>query len=118
MTAYALAHFRDSRPHVDLIAYVERIQATLDPYAGRFLVHGGAPDVVEGEWRGSVVMIEFPGRAEAEAWYASPAYQEILPLRTDHVVGDIVIVDGVGPNYDPAQKAAVFREALAAEAAA
>jgi uncharacterized protein (DUF1330 family) len=114
VTAYAIAHLRVPRPHADLIPYVERIQSTLDPYGGRFLVHGGHKELVEGAWPGDVVLIEFPDAATARAWYASPGYQEILPLRTAHAVGDIVIVEGVGAGYDPAGKADVFRAALAA----
>ena len=112
MPAYGLAHFRDSAPHPELITYVERIQGTLDPYGGRFLVHGGAMDVVEGSWAGNVVLIEFPDVDTAHAWYASPAYQELIPLRTRHIEGDIVLVRGVPDDYDPAAKAAVFRAAL------
>jgi hypothetical protein len=33
---------------------------------------------VEGDWDGDVVIIGFPDRDAAEAWYHSPAYQEIL----------------------------------------
>jgi uncharacterized protein (DUF1330 family) len=115
MTAYALAHLRVPRPHADLIPYVERIQGTLDAHGGRFLVHGGAKDVLEGAWPGDVVLIEFPDAAAARAWYASPGYQQILPLRTAHLVGDVVIVEGVPAGYDPAGKADDFRAALAAD---
>jgi uncharacterized protein (DUF1330 family) len=113
MTAYVLAHLRVPRPHADFIPYVERIQATLDAYGGRFLVHGGRKDVVEGAWPGDVVLLEFRDAATARAWYTSPGYQEILPLRTAHMVGDVVLVDGVAPGYDPVDKADDFRAALA-----
>ncbi|MFF9125265.1 DUF1330 domain-containing protein [Streptomyces sp. NPDC014889] len=48
--------------------------------------------------------------AEARSWYASAAYQEILRLRTDHVDGDVVLVEGVGPGYDPRERAAKLRQ--------
>lgn len=115
MSAYALARLGDAMPHADLIDYVERIQSTLDPYGGRFLVHGGKPEAVEGSWGGSVVLIEFPDRTAARDWYESPAYQELVPLRTRHMAGDIVLVDGVAPDYDPAARADAFRRALSQE---
>ena len=59
---------------------LERIDSTLEPYSGRFLIYGGEMEVFEGAWPGAVVMIEFPGMTEAKSWYRSPAYQEILPL--------------------------------------
>ena len=109
MTAYAIAHLRTPQINDDVLEYIERIQATLDPHGGRFLVHGAEVDVKEGPWPGTIVIIGFPDLAAAQSWYASPAYQEILPLRTDHIEGSAVIVDGVAPDYDPAHTAARLR---------
>ncbi|GAA2354856.1 DUF1330 domain-containing protein [Streptomyces cuspidosporus] len=109
--AFGLAHLRSRSPHPDIIEYLERIQATLDPYGGRFVIHTAELEVVEGSWPGSVVLIEFPGPAEARAWYESPAYQEILRLRTDHIEGDLILVEGVGPGYDPTERARKLRAA-------
>lgn len=109
MSAYGFAHLRSRRHHADIIEYLERIQATLDPFAGRFLIHGPPAQVVEGTWPGSVVLIEFPGLAEARAWYDSPAYRDILPLRTEHIEGDVLLIEGVGPDYDPAERADKLR---------
>ncbi|MFF4323190.1 DUF1330 domain-containing protein [Streptomyces sp. NPDC001568] len=90
--------------------YLERIRATLDPFAGHFVIHGPPAEVVEGTWPGSMVLIEFPGLPEARAWYDSPAYQAILRLRADHIEGDLLI-EGVGPTYDPAERARKLRAA-------
>jgi uncharacterized protein (DUF1330 family) len=110
MTAYVIAHLRDPEElHPEVLEYMERIQATMDPFSGRFIVHGGAVDVREGRWPGNVVMLEFPSVENARDWYESAAYQEILPLRADHLEGEVIIVEGVGPGYDPATKAAALR---------
>ncbi|MFI5958704.1 DUF1330 domain-containing protein [Cryptosporangium sp. NPDC051539] len=111
MAAYALAHLYELSSHPDVFEYLERIQSTMDPFGGRFIVHGTVPEVAEGEWPGTVVIIEFPGVDEARGWYLSPAYQEILPLRTDHIPGVAILVDGVGPGYDAKLTAARMREA-------
>ncbi|MFJ7325500.1 DUF1330 domain-containing protein [Streptomyces cyaneofuscatus] len=113
MTAYALAHLRptDGPVHDEVLSYIERIQATMEPYGGRFLVHGAEVEVVEGEWPGALVVIAFPGTEEIRAWYASAAYQEILPLRTRHIDGDVIIVPGVGPEYDASATATAMRAA-------
>jgi uncharacterized protein (DUF1330 family) len=112
MTAYGLAHLRP--PAVlpeEVFQYLERIQATLDPYGGKFLVHGAPVQVVEGDWPGSLVLIEFPSFAVAREWYDSPAYREILPLRADHIPGDLILVEGCGPDHDSAALAAALRAA-------
>jgi uncharacterized protein (DUF1330 family) len=109
MPAYALAHLRPSDLHPEVLEYMEKIQATLDPFDGRFLVHGGAVDVREGTWPGHVVIIEFPSQSHARSWYESAAYQKILPLRTRHITSDVVLVEGVEPNHDSAKMATELR---------
>jgi uncharacterized protein (DUF1330 family) len=115
MTAYALAHLHDPNLHPQVIDYIDQIQATLDPFGGRFLVHGPTVEVREGEWPGTIVIIEFPTIEQGRAWYESPAYQRILPWRTDHIHGTAILFEGVAPDYDPRATAAAFR-AQAAEA--
>ncbi|WP_194815118.1 DUF1330 domain-containing protein [Nocardia sp. XZ_19_385] len=112
MPAYGFAHLHTRRPHVDILEYLERVQATLDPFGGRFLVHGPPLEVLEGDWPGTMVLLEFPDVERARAWYHSPAYQEILRLRADHIDGNLVLVEGVGPDYDPRKRAAQLRAEL------
>ena len=107
--AYAIAHLRTPQINDDVLEYIERIQSTLDPFGGRFLVHGADVDVREGPWPGTVVVIEFPDTDAAAAWYESPDYQAILPLRTRHIDGSAIIVRGVDAGYDPANTAASLR---------
>ncbi|WP_432056757.1 DUF1330 domain-containing protein [Streptomyces sp. bgisy022] len=109
MPAYVIARLREAAPHPEIAEYIERIPATFEPYGGRFLVHGTAHEVKEGAWPGHVVMIGFPGPAEARAWWDSPAYREIAPLRARHIDGDIILVEGVPDDYDPATTARALR---------
>lgn len=99
MPAYAIAHLQDLRFSPDIVAYLQAIDATLAPYDGQFLVHGSSVEALEGPFSGSVVIVAFPDRAQAGAWYASPAYQAILPLRTRNARGWVVLVDGVGEEH-------------------
>ena len=68
------SHSRGAR-NADIVKYLEEIDATLRPFGGRFAIHGGDVEVLEGEWPGHVVLIEFPDRDSARAWYRSPTYQ-------------------------------------------
>ncbi|AUY47821.1 DUF1330 domain-containing protein [Streptomyces sp. CB01881] len=99
MTAYALAHVHSVEFGPDIVEYLERIDATLEPFGGRFLVHGGEVEVLEGSWGPDLIVIEFPDREAVRAWYDSPAYQEILALRTRHMVADAIIAQGVPAGY-------------------
>lgn len=68
---------------------------TLAPFGARFVIRGGRRTVVEGDWpHRRMAAIEFPARAEAEAWCASPAYQAAIGLRLGRSNGSLVIVDG------------------------
>jgi len=82
-----------------IVEYLRRIDATLRPYGGRFLVHGGPLEVLEGSWPGTAIIIEFPDVDSARDWYRSAAYQEILRLRTDHSESDIILIEGVGIDH-------------------
>lgn len=97
--AYALAYLRDVHFGEDIVEYLQRIDATLAPYGGRFLVHGGEVTGIEGDWDGDVVIISFPDRAAASAWYESAEYRAILPLRTANSRSMAAIVDGVPTGY-------------------
>lgn len=99
MTAYAVAHLRSVDFNEEIAEYLTEIDETLRAYDGRFLVHGTDPQVLEGEWPGHLVLIEFPDLERARAWYESPAYQAILPLRTENSVGAAILVEGTAPGY-------------------
>lgn len=115
MPAYVIAHLQEAAPVPEIAEYIERITATFEPYGGRFLVHAAQQEVKEGSWPGFVVVIGFPGITEARAWWDSPAYQEIAPLRSRHIKGDIILVEGVPENYDATATAKAMRETLPAE---
>ncbi|NUU26122.1 MAG: DUF1330 domain-containing protein [Streptomycetaceae bacterium] len=111
MPAYVIAHLQDAAPHPDIAEYIERLPGTLEPYGGSYLVHMAQHQVLEGSWPGAVVMLGFPGIAEARAWWDSPAYREIAPLRARHIEGDLILVEGVPPGYEPTAAVEAIRAA-------
>src|SRR5262249_18652945 len=66
-----------------------------------------------GAWPGSVVLMEFPDMQTAKQWYRSREYQEILHLRTDNVVSDVILVGQVAPDFTSARLARQLRAAAA-----
>jgi uncharacterized protein (DUF1330 family) len=99
MAAYALAHMHSVEFGPQIIEYLEKIDATLDLFGGRFLVHGNPIELIEGSWDGNLIIIEFPDLEHVRAWYNSPEYQAILRLRTDNSVSDTLMVGGVPDSY-------------------
>jgi hypothetical protein len=47
MTSYAVGILRDVRLGPPIVEYLERIDATLAPYDGHFIVYGGEAEVLE-----------------------------------------------------------------------
>ena len=109
MPAYAIAHLRSIDLNEEILVYLRKIDASLEPFEGRFLVHGVVPEVIEAPFPGAIVVIEFPDLEHAGAWYESDAYQEILPLRTRNSDSVAILVEGTPPGY----KARSFAEKLA-----
>lgn len=99
MSAYAIAHLRTVDFNDEITEYLTRIDATLEPFSGRFLIHGKQPEVIEEPFPGMLVAIEFPDLEAAHAWYESEAYQAILALRIENSDGSTIIVDGVPEDY-------------------
>jgi uncharacterized protein (DUF1330 family) len=99
MPAYAIANLSNVDLNAEIARYLATIDETLVPFEGRFLVHGKTPDVIEGEWADATVVIAFPDLERAYGWYRSPAYQEILALRTRNSDSAAIIVEGVDDDY-------------------
>jgi len=96
---YAIGILSDIKFGTDIIDYLNRIDETLAPFNGKFLIHGVKAAVMEGTWDSDLVVIEFPDYATAAAWYASPAYREIIPLRGDNSDSVILLADGVPADH-------------------
>ncbi|MEV6839546.1 DUF1330 domain-containing protein [Streptomyces sp. NPDC051133] len=116
MSAYVIGHLKEAAPHPEIAEYIARVTSTFEPYGGRFLVHAAQHEVKEGSWPGHVVVIGFPSVAQARAWWDSDVYQELAPLRSRHIEGDIILVPGVSEDYDATATAKAMQEALQADA--
>jgi uncharacterized protein (DUF1330 family) len=99
MSSYAVAHLHEVKMGEQIVEYLKRIDATLAPYCGHFVLHGGRYECLEGDWRGDLIAIEFPNRDMARAWYRSAAYQAILPLRTENSAGSVILIDAVPVSH-------------------
>lgn len=100
MRAYIFGYLWNVTLCSDIEDYLRRIDETLAPYGGKFVVHGAHTDLLEGDLpAGDMVLVEFPDLGAAKDWYHSPAYQRIKPLRTRHSSAHVMIAEGVGPGH-------------------
>ena len=81
--------------------YSARVPAVVTAFGGRYRVRGGIATTLDGQASDARhVVIEFPSREQAQAWYDSVDYQSILPLRLNNSTGNVELVDGIlsSPN--------------------
>ena len=64
-------------------------------HGGRFIVRGGEVAALEGDApSGRVVVIEFPSLDAARAFYESPEYKELIPIRQSASSARFFLVEG------------------------
>ena len=85
--------------------YMDYVMVPFGKFGGRYLVRGGASEVVEGESLSRIIVIEFPDYATAQACYRSPEYGKAITLRDGASINNIVVVEG----YDGLQPGDVSR---------
>ena len=76
--------------------YREWSTKAMQEHGAEVLVRGGAFEVLEGPWTPSrLVVLKFPDRAAAKAFYDSETYQHAKSLREHAGVMRMIVVDGV-----------------------
>jgi uncharacterized protein (DUF1330 family) len=97
MTAYVVAMVEVENPE-EYKEYLVGNTAVVEQYGGRFAARGGKIDLKEGDWIPKrAVLIEFPSMEAAQAWYNSPEYQQVAPIRRKHARTRLLaILEGTG----------------------
>ncbi|MDY6945313.1 MAG: DUF1330 domain-containing protein [Pseudomonadota bacterium] len=81
MAAYMICTMKVHDPET-FRKYSDHTPGTLKQYGGRFLTRGDQVTTSEGEAFGErMVILEFPDRAAAEAWYNDEEYQRLSQFR-------------------------------------
>ena len=81
--------------------YGAKVGETLAPFNGHyhFIVRGGKTESLDGDAPPKgIVVIAFDSSEQAHAWYNSPAYEAIRPIRQAATKGRMFIVEGVANN--------------------
>ncbi len=85
--------------------YTALTPATLARHGGRFLTRGDEVETLEGEtFDERLVLLEFPDKAAALAWYHDPDYQNASAFRRAASKGRMILQEGRGNTADPDPK--------------
>ena len=75
--------------------YIAEIPAYISRHAGKYIVRGVPPTPIEGDWTPErMVILEFPSRANAEAFLNDPEIQDLFNVRHETTTSRLVLVDG------------------------
>ncbi|HVC54947.1 MAG TPA: DUF1330 domain-containing protein [Stellaceae bacterium] len=91
--AYVIVEVEVTDPAV-FREYGAKAGPTLAAYNAKLIVRGKAQAKEGAIPVGNIVVIEFASLADAEAWYGSAAYKEIIPLRQRAANSRLFIVEG------------------------
>ncbi|GLI92728.1 DUF1330 domain-containing protein [Methylocystis echinoides] len=85
--------------------YTALTPATVARYGGKFLTRGDAVATVEGPaFTERMVILEFPDRATAMAWYADADYQSACLFRRAASTGRMILQEGRDNTTNPDPK--------------
>jgi len=95
MAAYVIAQVEVTDP-VEFEEYRRLVPATIHAYGGRYLVRGGDSEILEGTWQPKrLIVLEFPSRAQAKAWWSSQEYAPAKAIRQRAARTELLAIDGV-----------------------
>ncbi len=97
MTAYIYGNIEVHDP-VLYEQYRAIVPAMIAAHGGRYLVRGGAVEVLEGEGKTvRQVILEFADMAALKAFYDSPEYRGARAIRQRAATGTLLAIEGMLP---------------------
>ena len=76
--------------------YQELASQSLAVFGGRFLVRGGAMEILEGSWDAKrMVLLEFESLERAKEWYHSPEYRKAIAAREGAATFHMLAMEGL-----------------------
>ena len=95
MSAYVIASVNVTDPE-KYKNYMALSPGAIEAAGGKFIVRGGNPKIMEGDWpRPRVVVVEYATREAAEAFYNSTLYVAARAKREGAAEFSMIVVDGV-----------------------
>ena len=95
MSTYLIAevNLKDSEAYSD---YLSKVPSIILKYNGEYLVRGGKISHHEGKWKPKrMVVVKFPNRERALAFYNSEEYKKFKAIRNKVAESNLILVDGI-----------------------
>lgn len=100
MSAYLVASIEVMDPET-YQQYIPGARASIQAHGGQMLAVDQSTEVLEGSAPARTIIVQFPDKATAQAWYQSSDYQSVIHLRLESSKSTVVIADGLVPSARP-----------------
>lgn len=93
MPTYVIFTRESTTDQSSLDKYMENVRPTLDGHSVKVLSAYGSQQALEGQEPEGVVLLEFPSKSDALAWYHSPDYADVVKYRFQGARYRVVMAD-------------------------
>ncbi|HOW42355.1 MAG TPA: DUF1330 domain-containing protein [Candidatus Omnitrophota bacterium] len=96
MSVYMIVEAREVMDKEKYGEYVRKVPETVKQFGGKYLARGGRVTVCAGDWNPArLIILEFASMDAYNAWWHSPEYRAVAPLREQSARTNAIVVEGV-----------------------
>ena len=100
MSVYMIVEAKEVTDKGKYGEYIQKVPQTIEKFGGTYLVRGGNTKVVSGDWDPKrVIIVQFESMEKFDAWWNSPEYRAVAPLREQGARTNAVVIEGVCPSH-------------------
>ena len=76
--------------------YISKVPPIVEKFGGKYLARGGKVKVISGDWNPArLIIVEFASMDKFQAWWTSPDYRKVAPLREQGAKTNAIVVEGI-----------------------
>ncbi len=95
MSVYMIVEAKEVMDKEKYGEYVRQVPPLVAKFGGKYLARGGKVLKVAGDWDPSrVIIIEFASMERFRAWWDSPEYRAVAPLREQSAKTNAIVIEG------------------------
>ena len=96
MAVYMIVEAKEIKDKEKYSEYIRKVPQTIEKFAAKYLARGGRVTVASGNWKPErLIIVEFASMEKFQAWFNSPEYRLISPLREESATTNAVVIEGV-----------------------
>lgn len=96
MAVYLIVEVKEIFNKEKYAQYIQDVPLTIEKFGGRYLSRGAEVKVISGLWHPArLIIVEFDSMDQFNAWWNSPEYKILAPLREQGAKTDAIVVEGV-----------------------